>query len=282
MSPASATPEASGPQAAGVVVRHIHELREFEQCMELERLVWASSDADVVPLPIFVVAAHTGGQVLGAWDGGRMIGFTLSMTAFRQGRTALHSHMTAVLAEYRDRGVGRQLKLFQREDALARGIGLVEWTFDPLELKNAYFNLERLGAVVREFLPNAYGITTSPLHAGLPTDRLLAEWWLDSPRVRARCSGGFTPPHSPEAGAVGPASRISVPVGIGELKKTNPAEAARIQSDIREQFQDSFARGLVVTGMEINQNTGDYLLEPLSDPQAAACPESAAEGRGER
>ena len=91
--------------------------------------------------------------------------------------------MTAVLRAYRNQGVGRKLKLFQRQEALSRGIDLIEWTFDPLEIKNAYFNF-RLGAIARRFIPNMYGITTSPLHGGLPTDRLVAEWRLRSPRVR--------------------------------------------------------------------------------------------------
>src|SRR5205823_11777737 len=99
---------------------------------------------------------------------------------------------TGVSAKYRDRGVGRMLKLFQRDEALGRGIRLIEWTFDPLELKNAHFNLNRLGAICRHYIPNLYGVTTSPLHRGMATDRLVAEWHLDSPRVVAAI-GGLVP-----------------------------------------------------------------------------------------
>lgn len=243
-------------EAQGIVVRHLRAIEEFENCLELERRVWASADIDVVPLPIFVVVAHTGGQVLGAFDGQQMVGFTLAMPAFREGRLFLHSHMTAVLDDYRDRGVGRRLKFFQRDDALGRGIELVEWTFDPLELKNAYFNLERLGAIVREFLPNVYGITTSPLHAGLPTDRLVAQWWLKSARVEARAAG--TRP--PRVG--GPFQRIRVPRNIDVLKKSNPAEAAQVQAAVREQFQSWLGRGSIVTGIELSDDAGTYQLEP--------------------
>ena len=95
----------------------------------------------------------------------------------------LHSHMLGVKSEYRNTGLGRRLKLFQREDAIAHGYDLMEWTFDPLEIKNAYFNLERLGAIARRYNINQYGITTSPLQGFLPTDRLVAEWWLKSERV---------------------------------------------------------------------------------------------------
>ena len=113
-----------------------------------------------------------------------MVGFTLALVGTRAAKPFLHSHMTAVLPEFQNQGVGRRLKLFQRHDALKRGIRLVEWTFDPLELKNAHFNFVRLGAIARRFIPNCYGVTESPLHAGLPTDRLVAEWWIDSDRVK--------------------------------------------------------------------------------------------------
>src|SRR5580704_2159848 len=164
-------------------VRHCSKLAEYEECVRLEHAVWG--EAIAVPSALFVVAHHTGGQVVGAFHDGKMAGFALALAAMRSGKPFLHSHMTAVLAPFRDRGIGRRLKLFQRQDALKRGIDLIEWTFDPLELKNAYFNLEGLGAVVRRFIPNCYGVTESPLHAGLPTDRLVAEWWLGSERVKS-------------------------------------------------------------------------------------------------
>jgi predicted GNAT superfamily acetyltransferase len=192
-----------------IEVRHCESLAEYEECVKLELLTWGEHIA--VPSAIFVVAHHTGGQILGAFDRGRMIGFTLALAGTRGGKPFLHSHMTAVLPECQNRGVGRQLKLFQRVDALKNGVPLVEWTFDPLELKNARFNLTRLGAIVRRYIPNCYGVTASPLHAGLPTDRLVAEWWLDSDRVRgiladSPCASGET------------IERISLPTHISHLK----------------------------------------------------------------
>ena len=138
-----------------IVVRKCHRIEEFEACVELEREVWQSADIDIVPIPLFVVATETGGHVLGAYEGKKLVGFTLAVAGWRNRKPYFHSHMTAVHSAYRDRGIGRQLKLFQRKDALARGISLVEWTFDPLATKNAYFNLMSLGAVVRRYLPNA-------------------------------------------------------------------------------------------------------------------------------
>ena len=251
-------------KAARIEVRRCHGLEEFEACMALERAVWLSADVDAVPLPIFVVAAHTGGQVLGAFDGSQMVGFTLALPAFRMGRLALHSHMTAVLAEYRDRGVGRRLKFYQRQEALERGIRLVEWTFDPLELRKAYFNLRLLGAVVRQYLPNHYGITTSPLHARLPTDRFLAEWWLQSRRVE-RCAKGANEASRAGSGAV----RIPVPANIGEVKGANPAEGAKVQANLREEFQRWLGQGYAVVGIEMGDATANYVLEPMTDPERA-------------
>ena len=172
----------------GIVVRKCTGIEEFQRCVALQREIWGEDDLEVEPATLFVVAEETGGQVLGAFDGERLVGYTLALVGLRDGTVFLHSHMTGVLAEYRDRGVGRALKLFQREEALGRGIRLIVWTFDPLENRNAHFNLNRLGAIARKYLPNLYGLTTSPLHLGLPTDRLLAEWPLDSARVVAAVS----------------------------------------------------------------------------------------------
>src|ERR1700734_4370133 len=149
-----------------IEVRHCESLAEYDKCVKLELNTWG--EQITVPSAIFVVAHHTGGQILGAFDRGRMVGFTLALAGTRGGKAFLHSHMTAVLPEYQNRGVGRRLKLFQRMDALKNGMPLVEWTFDPLELKNAHFNLNRLGAVVARCIPNCYGVTERPLHRGLP------------------------------------------------------------------------------------------------------------------
>jgi predicted GNAT superfamily acetyltransferase len=255
-----------------VLIRHCHHRIEFETCLELQKRVWGAADIEVVPLPMFVVAADTGGQVLGAFLAERMVGFTMAVAGFRAGKVFLHSHMTAVLSEYRDCGIGRQLKLFQRQDALSRGIDRVEWTFDPLELKNAYFNLVRLGAVVRRFLPNRYGITTSPVHSGLPTDRLLAEWELRSPRVEAILAGSSVAnPETVSGAASQERPRIRVPAEMPKLKQNDPVEAARVQSEIRWHFEHWLGRGYAVTEIEISAHGGDYILQ--SDRQDWQLPE---------
>lgn len=248
----------TAPTRAGEIqIRHCHGLDEFQACYQLQQRVWGETELDV-PLPLFVVAAETGGQVLGAFDGEKMVGFTLALTGYREDTLFLHSHMTAVLEAYRDRGIGRRLKRFQREDALSRGIGLVEWTFDPLEVKNAYLNLMRLGAIARRYVPNCYGITSSPLHRGMPTDRLVAEWWLESPRVETLLDGRGIELQTPPSER----AHILVPSGIPRLRRDAPAEALQVQTEVREQFQKWLGQGYVATGIEIGPEGGKYILEP--------------------
>lgn len=181
-------------EAAGnIEIRKIVSIPEMEACVELQQTVWQFRDLDIVPRRMFAVASAIGGQVMGAWAGAKLIGYVLAIPGLRDGQPYFHSHMLAVAPEYRNHGIGGMLKIAQREDALARGIELIEWTFDPLEIKNAFFNIEKLGAIVRRYTPDFYGASTSPLHGNLPTDRLHAEWWLNSERVRSLISGEELP-----------------------------------------------------------------------------------------
>jgi predicted GNAT superfamily acetyltransferase len=253
--------------ASKIEIRHCTALEQFDQCVRIEQAIWG--EGIVVPSAIFVAAHHSGGQVLGAFEGAKMVGFTLALAGSRAGEGFLHSHMTAVLADFQDRGIGRSLKLFQRQDALKRGLGLVEWTFDPLELKNAHFNLMRLGAVARRFIPNCYGITGSPLHLGLPTDRLVAEWWLDSERVKSILAENPLPRR-------GPIGRIALPANTAEIKSHDQVAGAQIQTGARGQFLRAFADGLVATALEPQGTRTDYVLEPSAAIAGLFLPESPA------
>ena len=169
-----------------IEIRQLQRLDEFGDVIRLQQRIWGFADVELLPLRFLVVVSKVGGHVFGAFDGPEMIAFCFAIPGVKPGgQPYLHSHMLGVLPEYHNRGIGRRLKLRQREEALGRGIQLIEWTFDPLELKNAFFNIERLGVIVRRYSENQYGVTASPLHGGLPTDRCIAEWWLDSPRVSA-------------------------------------------------------------------------------------------------
>jgi predicted GNAT superfamily acetyltransferase len=242
----------------GIVVRNCSTIEEFNACVQLQRDIWGEADLEVEPSTLFVVAAHTGGQVLGAFNRERLVGYTLAIAGVRHGAPYLHSHMTGVLADYRDRGVGRLLKLHQREEALGRGIRLVEWTFDPLETRNAHFNLNRLGAIARQYLPNLYGLTTSPLHRGMPTDRLVAEWVLDSPRVVAAVAVGNVEPALD-------AAHVTLPADL-EARKAEPAgRLEAVQLQVRKEFGEWFARGYAAVGLARDAAGVAYVLAPWSD-----------------
>ena len=239
-----------------VTLRRCHSIEDFHACVALQKEVWNFTDAELVPLRMFVVADKIGGQVMGAFDGDVMVGFALSVPGTRTGHVYLHSHMLAVRKDHRNGGLGRRLKLMQREDALARGIELIEWTFDPLEIKNAYLNVEKLGAVVCRYNINQYGITSSPLQGGLPSDRLIAEWWLKSKRVETLLATGKNPPIVIE-------SSIEVPAQIYEWKATpeTRSKAQQVQERNREQFLRAFSHGLAVLGYECDaQSNGTFLL----------------------
>jgi predicted GNAT superfamily acetyltransferase len=235
-------------------LRHLETFDEFREAVKLQREIWGFEDIELLPVRLFLVAKKVGGQTIGAFEGGRMVGFLLAIPGLKGGtQTYLHSHMTGVAEGYRNRGVGAMLKLEQRREALARGISLVEWTFDPLELANAHFNIERLGAVVRRYVLNQYGTTTSRLHGGLPTDRCVAEWRLNSARVAALLGGAPRPkPH--------PVARLPVPAGIAALRAADPKRCAGIQKGVSENFLEYCDRGLVVTGFERTADSGVYLF----------------------
>ena len=239
-----------------IVVRKCHGLDEFRACVALQKEVWNFTDAELVPLRMFVVADKIGGQVMGAFEGPEMVGFALSVPGTRSGHVYLHSHMLAVRKDQRNSGLGRRLKLLQREEALERGIELIEWTFDPLEIKNAYLNIEKLGAVARRYNINQYGVTSSPLQGGLLSDRLIAEWWLSSRRVETLLTEGTNPPFAPQ-------QEIIVPGQIYEWKaapETRPL-AQRVQEGNRERFLSVFSAGLAVLGYERDPDgNGKFVL----------------------
>jgi len=239
-----------------VVIRHCQGLEELRACITLQKEVWNFTDAELVPLRMFVVAEKVGGQVMGAFAGTEMVGFALSVPGTRSGHIYLHSHMLAVRKDHRNSGLGRRLKLLQRDDALERGIELIEWTFDPLEIKNSYLNIEKLGAIARRYTINQYGITSSPLQGGLPSDRLIAEWWLKSKRVETLLATGKNPPFRSE-------TFVEVPAQIYEWKAApeTRSHAQQVQERNREQFLLAFAGGLAVLGYERDSaSNGKFLL----------------------
>jgi len=247
----------------------ITQLADLSRCVEIQIAVWGYSDGDVVPRRMFVIANSIGGQVIGAWAGRELIGFAMALPGYRDGHAYLHSHMLAVLPEHRNAGLGRRLKLAQRDDALARGINLMEWTFDPLEIKNAHLNIARLGAIARRYLPDFYGPSSATLQGGLPTDRLVAEWWLNSPRVR-RILGeeNITQPSIDSKSSDTHSEQIDVPRAVYDWKQ-NPEQrtlAEQLQTRNRAALQAAFARGLAITGYQRSpEGDGSFLLGPVTE-----------------
>jgi predicted GNAT superfamily acetyltransferase len=216
----------------------ISSLTDMEQCsavVSLQKTIWEyEDDTELLPPRVIVVAVKIGGQAFGAYVNGQMIAFLVAFAASKpDGYRYLHSQMLGVLPEYRNSGIGKRLKLRQRDDALARGIELIEWTFDPLQLKNAWFNIEGLGAIVRRYMRNLYGTSTSALQGGLPTDRCIAEWWINKPRMR------------PEI-----LERVPVP----------PVRSRAVQEEVANRFEECFAKGLAAVGVNRVEDGIEYLF----------------------
>jgi len=175
-----------------ITYRDLTTLEETARVVELERVIWGPGYDDVVPASILTISRMRGGILVGAFDGpdgapaDRMIGFVYSLPAIREGKPTQWSHMLGVLDPFRSAGVGRELKLLQRERTLAMGLDLIEWTYDPMQAMNAHLNFTKLGVVVEEYEENVYGESSSPLHRGNPTDRFVAEWWVRKPHVERR------------------------------------------------------------------------------------------------
>ena len=254
------------PAADKIAIRNCVTIDEFKACIALQKEVWNFDDADLVPLRMFVVSHKIGGQIIGAFDRGELVGFAFSIPGTRAGHSYLHSHMLAVREGYRDHGLGRRLKIAQREDAIPKGFDLIEWTFDPLEIKNAHLNLARLGAITRRYSVDHYGSSSSPLQGGLPTDRLVAEWWIKSRRVTNLLEKNQPPQFKVE-------QRIEVPAQVYAWKASDQdrPKAAAVQLRNREQFISGFARGLAALGFERDAaSNGTYLLGHWDEDLPAA------------
>jgi predicted GNAT superfamily acetyltransferase len=244
------------PGTEQITIRKCVGMDELNACVALQKEVWNFDDVDLVPLRMFVVSQKIGGQTIGAFHGDDLVGFAFSIPGSRSGHAYLHSHMLAVRDAFRNHGLGRRLKLAQRDDAIQQGFELLEWTFDPLEIKNAHLNLSRLGAIARRYSVNHYGHSSSPLQGGLPTDRLVAEWWLKSKRVIHL----LDKKEPPQFQAI---KKIEVPAQVYAWKASaaDRQKAAEVQKRNREQFLSAFSQGLTALGYERDaQENGAFLL----------------------
>ena len=225
-------------------IREATSDEDLNEAALIQREVWNVQDIDIVGPIEMKALQHAGASVLLAeMDDGAVAGFSYAFPAFVKGETFWHSDLLAVRPAYRGGQVGQRLKWAQRDHALSRGIKRITWTFDPMQAGNANLNLEWLGATAGEYLPNFYGVTTSALHHGLPTDRLLASWELESPRVAARAHGA---PRATEARE----ASVAIPDAWNDLVKRDPEKARQEQRRVASEIQSALGQGLVITGFD--------------------------------
>ncbi|HEY0004254.1 MAG TPA: GNAT family N-acetyltransferase [Pyrinomonadaceae bacterium] len=251
------------PEETEIEIRECATIEEFDECVRLQREAFGLPDIELSPRRHLIVSRKAGGWTLAAFDRGRMVGFVHQMAAVRD-RDLLtgYSHMMAVARDYQNRGVGARLKWAQRARALEEGRTLINWTWDPMQARNAHFNLNRLGAVVRSYAVNFYGTDYITLGQadlegrglGIDSDRLFADWDLNSKRV-AELASGQSPTLMEEARAA-----IEIPPDWSGLLRIDAAAARREQLRVRAEFEQAFAAGLVCAAFARDAEHPRYLL----------------------
>jgi predicted GNAT superfamily acetyltransferase len=249
------------PRALDLEVRECTQIDEFDACIRLQREVFGLPDLEISPRRHLIVSREAGGWTLGAFAKGELVGFVHQMIGLRGGQEVIgYSHMMAVAAEYQNRGVGARLKWAQRARALSEGRELIRWTWEPLRARNAHFNLNRLGVVVRTYAVNFYGTdySTNPSdeladRPGLDSDRLFASWELRSPRVEALAAGREHQLPSPD-------EVIEIPPDWGALIKSDVKTARAELLRVRNEFLKALAAGLVCRGFDRQAVRPRYLL----------------------
>ena len=266
-------------------IRDITSITEMRDVEDLQKQVWGCSDRDIVPALTLKPSVEVGGILVGAFDSDSLIGFAYGFVGLEGNQAIIHSDMLAVKPEYRNLNIGYQLKLAQRERAIARGITIMTWTFDPLQSRNAHLNFRKLGVVSAGYKINYYGEETSSfLHRNIGTDRLWVHWPLMGERVRRRLESKeeslpilkeVTPlvriwaDGSPETSelnkdCVQKQFMVEIPSDIGSLQQQNPALAMKWREAIRIAFSEAMAAGFLAEEFyrltRDGQAYGAYLL----------------------
>ncbi|HEV8591582.1 MAG TPA: hypothetical protein VGQ55_05720 [Pyrinomonadaceae bacterium] len=246
-----------------IEIRECTTLEELAECVDLQREVFQLPEIEISPVRHFVVTKNAGGFILGAFSGEMLIGFVLSVPAFLRDEKAFYSHMTAVKKEFQSFGIGARLKWAQRERSLAEGVKFVKWTFEPVKARNAFFNLEKLGAIVCDYKENFYGTDYLTAHKeggdiGLASDRLFAEWHLESSKVVSLAAG------EKYEETRTPSQTISIISDWSGLVEKDPTEALALQLRVREEFEAALAVGLIAEGFNRDDDDPRYLLFPRS------------------
>lgn len=242
-----------------IEIREVSEVEELNECVLLQREVFALPDLEISPVRHLIVTKSAGGFTLGAFSGKKLVGFVLSVPGFSQKQKFFYSHMMAVARDFQGVGVGAKLKWTQRERALEKGIKFIKWTFQPVQARNAYLNLEKLGVVIKTYAPNFYGTDYSTSgnqtkKIGLDSDRLFAEWNLESEKVVALSKGEkFIEKHRT-------VREIEISNDWNSLLNSNIGKAIDEQSRIKGEFQKAFAENLICRGFERDEQKPKYLF----------------------
>ena len=274
-----------------IQIRDLTSIDEFRQVVELEKAIWGYTDqGDLVTVPVFIFTVHRGATLVGAFDPstppGKLVGFAYAVVGMKAGKPMQWSHMAGVLPEYRG-GLGLRLKLAQRDRALAQGYDLIEWTFDPLQAMNAHFNLAKLGGVVEEYAPDFYGASTSVLHHGTPTDRVVLSWKITTPHVVRRIAHPAAAlrvkthevAEAPIANTTVMEGEwrkttkidltikerrlwIEIPTGFTDMLQRSPDRALAWRMDVRQMFEEYLAKGYRAVDFVLQREAGfgRYLL----------------------
>ena len=284
-----------------ITIRDLTSIEEFRQVVECEKAIWGYTDqGDLVTVPVFIFTVHRGATLIGAFDTstppapsassepwpGQLVGFAYAVVGMKHGKPMLWSHMTGVLPEFRG-GLGFELKLAQRGRALAQGYDLIEWTFDPMQAMNAHFNFAKLGGVVEEYAPNFYGESTSTLHRGTPTDRVVLSWKISAPHVARRIEQASSAlrvkshevAEAPIVNATVMEGEwrktkkidltikerrlwIEIPTGFTEMQQRSPERALAWRMDVRQMFEEYLAKGYRAVDFVLQRDAGfgRYLL----------------------
>ena len=240
---------------SSVTIRECISVEDFQQCLDLERAVWKDDDIGIMPIRLYMISKACNAPTIGAFDlSGRLVGFVHTMIALMNGRVVYHSHLAAVLEDLRHKDIGFRMKLAQRQHAINAGVPLIVWTFDPLQSRNAHLNINKLGAVIRRYENNYYSEGLSNVFdAGVPSDRVFAEWWVSSPHVQSVLAGN-------KPSVEGQVKTVLIPEDINKVRSSSVDEHRKWRLRVREEFKNALGNGLIVRGFERADGTSRYLL----------------------
>ena len=238
-----------------VTIRECSSVEDFKQCIELERAVWKDEDIGIMPIRLYMISKACNAPTIGAFEStGRLVGFVHTMIAFMDGHVIYHSHLAAVVENLRHNDIGYRMKLAQRQHAIAAGVPLIIWTFDPLQSRNAHLNINKLGAVIRRYEINYYSEgLSSVFDSDVPNDRVFAEWWVSSPHVASALAG-----HRPSI--EGHPKSVLIPEEINQVRSRSVDEHRKWRMRVREDFQHALGGNQIVRGFERTDGTSRYLL----------------------